>query len=103
LSHTITLSPANTRREDSPTRRESRRRRVPPGLLRRPNAAHYCSAGTSSWDRWSAAGLTPAPIRLGGAVYWSRRELRAWIDHGCPPRAEWEAIWKVMLSARRVK
>lgn len=39
-----------------------------------------------------ASGRLPRPVRLGRAVRWNRAELRAWLDAGCPPRAEWEAI-----------
>jgi predicted DNA-binding transcriptional regulator AlpA len=74
-----------------------RRRRIPPGLLRRAAAARYCGAGVSTWDRWTAAGLTPAPIRISGAVLWSRQELAAWCRHGCPPRAEWEPLWREVI------
>ena len=78
-----------------------KRRRLPPGLLRRAAAARYCGVGCSTWDRLSAAGLTPAPIRLAGSVGWSRRELALWIDHGCPPRSEWEPLWQALLTTRR--
>ncbi len=88
-------SPAPT----APPRRKGRR--LPPGLLRRVGAARFCGVGASTWDRLTAAGLTPAPIRLGGSVGWSRRELALWVDHGCPPRAEWEPVWKATLQARR--
>jgi predicted DNA-binding transcriptional regulator AlpA len=84
-----------------PVRKDTRRRRVPPGLLRRKDAARYCGAGVSTWDRWTAAGLTPAPVRIGGAVFWSRHELAEWCRHGCPPRVEWEPIWAAFLTARR--
>ena len=77
------------------------RRRLPPGLLRREDAARFCSVGASTWDRLTAAGRNPAPIRLGGSVGWSRRELSLWIDCGCPPRDEWEPIWTAALLARR--
>ncbi len=77
------------------------RRRVPPGLLRREAAARYCGGvGVSTWDKWTAAGLTPAPIKLGGAVLWSRRELKLWIDFGCPPRDEWEPLWHTLRTGR---
>ncbi|MBP3954433.1 hypothetical protein J8F10_03900 [Gemmata sp. G18] len=79
----------------------ARRKPRPPGLLRRVAAARFCGVGASTWDRLSAAGLTPAPIRLGGSVGWSRRALARWIDHGCPPRAEWEPVWATILRARR--
>jgi predicted DNA-binding transcriptional regulator AlpA len=84
-----------------PSRRKARR--LPPGLLRRVVAARFCGVGASTWDRLTAAGLTPAPIRLGGSVGWSRRELALWIDHGCPARAEWEPVWRAVRTARRVK
>ncbi len=84
----------------TPVRRN--RRRLPPGLLRREAAARFCGVGESTWDRLTAAALTPAPIHLGGSVGWSRRELALWIDHGCPPRAEWEPLWRASVAARRV-
>ena len=77
------------------------RRRIPAGLLRRKETARYCSAGVSTWDRWAGAGLTPAPVKIGGAVFWGRAELKAWIAHGCPPRSEWLPIWNAVLTARR--
>ncbi|MFO0800083.1 MAG: hypothetical protein U0804_21660 [Gemmataceae bacterium] len=77
-----------------------RRRQLPPGLLTRKAAARYCGRGASTWDRLAAARLTPAPIRLGGAVLWSRAELAAWCRHGCPPRAEWEPAWRQIVARR---
>jgi predicted DNA-binding transcriptional regulator AlpA len=82
--------------EPNPNRtKRARPRRV--RLLRRVAAARFCGVGASTWDRLSGAVLTPAPIRLGGSVGWSRRELALWIDHGCPPRAQWEPIWAAVL------
>lgn len=88
-------------RPDAPTESPRTARRFSPGLLRRVAAARFCGVGASTWDRLTAAGRTPAPIRLGGSVGWSRRELARWIDHGCPPRAEWEPVWRAILHARR--
>jgi predicted DNA-binding transcriptional regulator AlpA len=85
----------------APVVRARRCRILPPGLLRRERAARYCGAGVSTWDRWAAAGLTPASIRLGGAVLWSRHELAEWCRYGCPPRDEWTPIWQAVLIARR--
>lgn len=79
---------------------KSRRRPIPPGLFRRAAAARFCSAGVSTWDRWTAAGLTPTAIRISGAVYWSRAELAEWCRHGCPPRAEWEHVWSAIVARR---
>lgn len=90
MSETLPTTPA----------RKNRRRSLPPGLLRRTQAARFCGVGASTWDRLAAAGLTPAPVKLGGSVGWSRRELTAWIDRGCPARADWSPIWSALLSAR---
>lgn len=87
---------------DRPTRvARPRRRPLPPGLLRREAAARYCGAGVSTWDRWAAAGLTPAPVRVGGAVLWSRAELAEWCRHRCPDRATWTPVWQAVVTARR--
>ena len=84
-------------RPDLPRRKT---RLLAPGLLRRKAAARFCGVGASTWDRLCAAGLTPAPVRLGGSVAWSRRELARWIDHGCPPRVDWEPVWRAILTRR---
>ncbi len=80
-----------------------RRRALLPGLFRREAAAEYSAVGLSTWDRLTAAGLTPEPVKLGGAVLWSRRELAVWIDHGCPNRATWTPIWQALVTARRTR
>lgn len=84
-----------------PAARKRRKKRLPPGLLRRVQAARFCAVAESTWDRYTAAGKNPAPVHLGGAVGWSRRELAAWIDHGCPDRKTWAPIWAAILTARR--
>jgi predicted DNA-binding transcriptional regulator AlpA len=66
-------------------------------MLRREQAARACGKGTSTWDRMTAAGLTPTPIKLGGTVLWSAEELAAWVRHGCPSRGEWEPIWQAIV------
>ena len=30
------------------------------------------------------AGRIPPPVKLNGMVRWSRKEVEAWIDEGCP-------------------
>ncbi len=46
------------------------------------------------------AGRIPAPIRVGGARLWRVKELAAWIDAGCPVRADWEASKHRPVEAR---
>jgi len=52
-------------------------------------AARLLGVSRSTWDSWTTRGLTPRPLRIGGRVLWSYRELMAWIDAGAPPRAIW--------------
>jgi predicted DNA-binding transcriptional regulator AlpA len=80
-----------------PTRRK---RAVPPGLLRRDDAAAYCGVSPATWDRWTAAGFNPAPRKIAGAVLWNRHELAEWCRRGCPERAEWGYLWKSILDRR---
>ena len=74
---------------------------VLPGLLRRESAAEYCGVGESTWDKWSAAGFTPSPIRIAGAVFWSRHEMAEWCRAGCPARTLWAPVWAAVVAARR--
>jgi predicted DNA-binding transcriptional regulator AlpA len=84
----------------APPPKTARRKPISPGLLRRQAAARYLGVGVSTLDRLSAAGLVPQPIRLGGALVWSRHELAEWCRRGCPPQAEWAPIWADLLRRR---
>ena len=65
----------------------------PPLLVRRHEAARLCSVGIATWDRWSASGRNPRPLKIVGAVFWATEELAEWCRYGCPPRVRWDAIW----------
>ncbi|HEX4607838.1 MAG TPA: hypothetical protein VH092_06490 [Urbifossiella sp.] len=80
-----------------PLPKNSRRRLIPPGLLRRSAAARYLDIGLSTLDRLNSGGLVPKPIRLAGSLAWSRAELAEWCRHGCPPRAEWVHVWSAIV------
>jgi predicted DNA-binding transcriptional regulator AlpA len=98
----IEVKSARETQKVSEERNRRRKNSTPPGLLRREAAARYCGGvGVSTWDRWTAAGLTPASVKLGGAVLWCRAELAEWCRHGCPPRAEWQPIWDALLHTRQ--
>lgn len=75
-----------------------KKRPIPRHLVRREEAAKRCSVGLATWDRLTAAGRNPAPVKLGGLVCWSVAELKAWAARGCPPRDEWEPVWNAILS-----
>ena len=95
----VLLDPADPARAAA----RKRRRLVPPGLLRPAGAAEFCAVGRSTWDRWSAAGLTPAPLKIGGAVFYSRAELAEWCRRGCPPRDLWRPVWAALLAEKFTK
>jgi predicted DNA-binding transcriptional regulator AlpA len=45
-----------------------------------------------SLHRDDAAGRLPAALRIGGSKRWRYAEITAWVEAGCPTRAEWAAI-----------
>lgn len=72
-----------------PPRRK--RRRLPPLMVRAPEAARLCGTSLASWWRWVAGGLCPAGVRVARQRFWSRRDLLLWVRWGCPSRTEFEA------------
>lgn len=70
-----------------------RKSQMRPGLLRNAQAAHWSGLSLSSWDRKVREGLTPAPIKLGGCVLFSRRQLELWAMWGCPSRDEFVVMF----------
>jgi predicted DNA-binding transcriptional regulator AlpA len=62
-------------------------------LLPARQAASLCGVSTATWWRWDASGRIPRPLRLSaGCVRWQRETLALWIQWGCPPRKEFEAL-----------
>ena len=59
-----------------------------PELLSTKAAAALLGIGERTLWRFSNCGRAPAPIKLGGAVRYRRRDLLAWIDDGCPDLRE---------------
>jgi excisionase family DNA binding protein len=55
-----------------------------PALLDIETVAILLSCSTRHVTRLSDAGRMPPPVRLGTLLRWSRSELLAWIDEGCP-------------------
>jgi predicted DNA-binding transcriptional regulator AlpA len=74
---------------------------VEPALLRARDASKLCGISLASWWRWDAAGRMPRGVKIGGARLWSRGELLAWIDAGCPDRAEWQARRVAQANGRK--
>lgn len=61
-------------------------------LVGRAEAARLCEVSPASWDRLTAAGKTPASLRLGGRVLWTRHDLESWTSLGCPDRKTYETL-----------
>ena len=50
-------------------------------------AAIMVGISRRSWDRLSAKGMTPTPVRIGDCRRWSVEVLSEWVAHGCPARS----------------
>ena len=74
----------NVKRSERPCKSEVTQER--PLLVGREGAAHLCGVSVASWDRMTAAGLTPKPLKLMGRVVWAVIVLEAWIEAECPDR-----------------
>lgn len=61
------------------------RPKSPQLLLTAREAAALCAIGERTLWRWSRSGVSPAPVKIGGAaVRYRREELLEWIQEGCP-------------------
>lgn len=63
---------------------------LPPLLVDADSAALSLGYSRRHFDKLNEAGRCPRPIRVLGDPRWSVRELRAWVDAGCPVLEEWE-------------
>ncbi len=63
---------------------------LPPLAVDAEGAAALVGVSRRTWGRLNSAGLTPAPIRLGGCCRWSVEALESWVRAGCPARERWE-------------
>lgn len=65
---------------------------IPPESLARlvdvRSVAEMLGVSSRQVYRLADAGRMPQPIKLGGAVRWSRRAIVEWIDAGCPPQED---------------
>jgi predicted DNA-binding transcriptional regulator AlpA len=76
-----------------------------PRAMKADAAAEYCGLGLSSFHRYVAAGIAPAPIRYPACdtskaprrVAWLREDLDAWLDRmaGRTPASADDAPWPV--------
>ena len=61
-------------------------------LVTAREASQLCGKSLRTWRSWDAAGLIPQPVRINRSTLWRAEELRAWVQAGCPRRADWEAL-----------
>jgi predicted DNA-binding transcriptional regulator AlpA len=58
-------------------------------LLRQYEVAAWCGVSKSAASKWHQQRLIPAPVWVGGQMFWRVAEVRDWIAAGCPEREEW--------------
>jgi predicted DNA-binding transcriptional regulator AlpA len=57
-------------------------------------AGRMLDVSRSHVRRMVAAGLMPAPVKIGSASRWPVETLRRWLELGCPPAREFAARTK---------
>ena len=60
--------------------------------LNSAEAAKLLGISRSHFRKLYSSDRTPRPRRLGRRVLWSRAELVAWFEAGCPSYDEWQAM-----------
>jgi predicted DNA-binding transcriptional regulator AlpA len=63
-----------------------------PLLIDVKELAGLLSRSVPSLHRDDAAGRLPAALRLAGSKRWRYSEIVAWVEAGCPSRAQWNAM-----------
>ena len=62
--------------------------------LNATDAARLLGISRAHFWKLYSSGRTPRPRRLGRRTVWSRDELLAWFDAGCPAYNPWQAVRK---------
>ena len=96
-------TPSTPAPAENPARPRRRKARLPRLGVRREDAAEMIGVSVPTWDRMAAGGKTPAALRVGGCVVYSVRDLRMWMDMGCPDRAEFEARKAALATSKAGK
>ena len=61
-------------------------------VLNAMDAATLLGISRAHFLKLYSSDRTPRPRRLGRRVLWSRAELVAWFDAGCPAYDTWQAV-----------
>ncbi|HEV3258705.1 MAG TPA: hypothetical protein VG013_17670 [Gemmataceae bacterium] len=89
--------------EDLRDRPEAGRSEAPPIevlLVGRKEAATLAGVSRATWDRLSAAGKTPLPLKLNARTLWRRADLQLWVALGLPDRKTFAALAAVKTNGR---
>jgi predicted DNA-binding transcriptional regulator AlpA len=86
-------------RPSKPTNGAAERLPEPALLDARGVAALLAVSERTVWGLHSSGRLGPTPVSLGRARRWSRAELLAWIEAGCPERGRWQVKREAQRSA----
>jgi len=70
-------------------------------LISAPTLGRLLNVSEATLWRWDSGGRLPRGIKLGGVKRWSRAEILAWVEHGCPARKDWENIKTAGLRSGR--
>lgn len=104
MSDTTVPNTTQTGQSEHPSmRRKGGRLSVPlrPAGVRRAGAVRVVPFSPATFDRLVAAGHAPPGAKVGNSRVWSVRQLRLWVDHGCPPWSQFRPIWEHHLSTAR--
>ncbi|NQT03277.1 MAG: helix-turn-helix domain-containing protein [Planctomycetes bacterium] len=69
-------------------------------LLSAKDAAKLLGISERLYYSLHSSGKIPLPRRLNKRTLWSRKELDAWVDAGCPAREQWQEIKKAVGANR---
>lgn len=61
-----------------------------PSLLPAAEVAKFLAISVRTLWRLDSAGQLPLSVTIGNSKRWRRDELSAWVNCGCPPRAQWQ-------------
>jgi predicted DNA-binding transcriptional regulator AlpA len=86
-----TESPAAASTVDAAGHSDGTAVRLVPLLIDIKELAVLLSRSVPSLHRDDAAGRLPAALRISGSKRWRYSEIVAWVEGGCPHRAEWQA------------
>lgn len=86
-----TESPAANQGTEAQHRADQLAVSLTPLLVAIDEVAALLARSVPSLHRDDAAGRLPAALRIGGSKRWRYSEIVAWVEAGCPSRAEWQA------------